>query len=227
MRDLFVPLGRSYVATDDGKIKFADVRQALLENSGLQVTAWQVSMLAAPSAGAMAKQGLVDANHLCANHGRSLQDAAALPPVRVVQPDPELQMTVAHFVLSRSGSYAAVAGPTLEVHLRCRGSHCRRRPTDSLPRSQWTAAHTHPPTNGRTLRSGRYRCWTWPLHGPTCARGPAVPRPRRRRAHAAPGPRPMRCAPPRRWTRSFSAAGRGCGCCSWAGTLPARATWRY
>lgn len=43
------------------------------------------------------------------------QDGAAAAPVRVFQPDPELQMTVVHFVLSRGGSYAAVAGPTLEV----------------------------------------------------------------------------------------------------------------
>eukprot|EP00887_Chlorella_sp_A99_P003857 scaffold11.g3857.t1 len=69
--------GKLYVATDDGKIKCADVRQQLLADEGPEGHA-----------------------------------ASANP--RVIQPAPELQLTVAQFALSRGGSCAAVAGPSLE-----------------------------------------------------------------------------------------------------------------
>ena len=45
----------------------------------------------------------------------TLLAGAGAQGVRVIQPAPELQLTVAHFCLSRGGNYAAVAGPSLEV----------------------------------------------------------------------------------------------------------------
>ena len=185
-----------YIATDDGKLRSADVRDQLLRGE------WAAQVRGAPLPQHLPERGALPAAEapqasrgcpllqvcsvLCplqeggsgsgsGSGAEPPKDRERAPAVRVIYPSPPLELNATQFALNRSGTFAALAGPSAEVRPRGASGDCAGlwQPPSGSSRARQQGPVAGGSRRGLWQSPAPCSLYKSPTHGVAAARRPA------------------------------------------------------